>query len=118
MYYILSALAFGDVIGQEGLSFGTLYLKVMMEMGLYVVGLFACVFLFYTHAFLTKGRPAGVRALQHPGHGKAAYRPDDALRNPVRLSDQPGRRGGGGRAAVQAAGAVCPALMRMEGDAA
>lgn len=56
MYYILSALAFGDVIGQEGLSFGTQYLKVMMEMGLYVVGLFACVFLFYTHAFLTKGR--------------------------------------------------------------
>ena len=26
MYYILSALAFGDVIGQEGLSFGTQYL--------------------------------------------------------------------------------------------
>ncbi|MEA4897670.1 MAG: FtsX-like permease family protein [Christensenellaceae bacterium] len=55
MFYILSALAQGNMIGGQ-FAYGADTLRAMLTLGTWVVALFALLFLFYTHSFLIKRR--------------------------------------------------------------
>lgn len=54
MYYIISFLQYSDDIGY--LKAGARTTKSMLELGSWVIAVFACIFLFYTNSFLIRRR--------------------------------------------------------------
>ena len=72
MFYSINALGQGI---DQGALYGGTTVASMMGLGVFVIGLFAVLFLFYTNSFIIKRRKKGAGPVQHSGHGKAAHRP-------------------------------------------
>ena len=53
MYYIISALAYA---GQLDQLYGVAEVRIFLEYGQWIIGVFAVIFLFYTHSFIIKRR--------------------------------------------------------------
>ena len=53
MYNIISALAYA---GQLDQLYGVAEVRIFLEYGQWIIGVFAVIFLFYTHSFIIKRR--------------------------------------------------------------
>ncbi len=80
MFFIIATLADSSALASMR---GGQSLEVTLGFGIYVVGIFSVIFLFYTNSFPHQAAQKGIRPLQHPGHGEKAPGPHHRLRNPV-----------------------------------
>lgn len=60
MYYIIIFLQHNEML--DGMRGGTTA-SAILALGGWVVAIFACIFLFYTHSFLLRRRKKGIRPL-------------------------------------------------------
>lgn len=67
-YYMISALSVNP--GIEDMELGSGTLRVVLGLGVWVVSLFACIFIFYTNSFLMKRRKKEIGLYNVLGMGK------------------------------------------------
>lgn len=67
MFYIMSTLSLS-----EGLKkmMGEATIQIVMQFGVYIIGLFAVIFLIYSNSFLAKRRKKRIWTVSDPWHGK------------------------------------------------
>lgn len=84
MFYIISYLHYSDTIASMN---GGQIMRSTLNLGSIVVGIFSCIFLFYTNSFLIRRRKKGIWSVSHSWYGKTKYCTHFILGNAFDSSD-------------------------------
>lgn len=84
MFYIISYLHYSDTIASMN---GGQIMRSTLNLGSIVVGIFSCIFLFYTNSFLIRRRKKGIWSVSHSWHGKTKHCTHFILGNTFDSSD-------------------------------